>query len=77
MKKIIHHLIKQPEEVRRHILHVSTIVLAMVLFTIWIYSLGMHLSSEETQAKIESDNEPLSAIKENFINGYESFELGE
>jgi hypothetical protein len=39
MKKIIHKLRQQPEETKRHILHISTIVIGLILLTVWIYSL--------------------------------------
>ncbi|MCC7160397.1 hypothetical protein IT399_01565 [Candidatus Nomurabacteria bacterium] len=72
MRQIIHHLRKQPEQVKRHILHVSIMVCAVVLGALWIYSLGTNLNSTETQAKIDRDLKPLSALKANLIGGYDS-----
>ncbi|OGI67865.1 hypothetical protein A2738_03220 [Candidatus Nomurabacteria bacterium RIFCSPHIGHO2_01_FULL_42_15] len=72
MKKIIHHLRSQPEEVRRHILHVSTIVAGIILVLLWIYSLGTSLSDPDKQAKTNNDLKPFSALKANLIGGYQS-----
>ncbi|HEY4715418.1 hypothetical protein A2643_02835 [Candidatus Nomurabacteria bacterium RIFCSPHIGHO2_01_FULL_39_220] len=72
MKKIIHHLRSQSEEVRRHILHVSTVVLAVILVLLWIYSLGTSLTNPDTQAKISNDLKPFSALKANIVGGYRS-----
>lgn len=65
MKKIIRHIRKQPEEVRRHILHLLTLVFAVILIALWVYSLGSNLTNEDTQAKIEQDLRPFSVLKDN------------
>jgi hypothetical protein len=70
MKKFIHHIRKQPEEVRRSILHVVTIGLAVVLILLWVFSLGSNLANSNTQAKISQDLKPFSAIKDNIVSGY-------
>jgi uncharacterized membrane protein YvbJ len=72
MKKIIHQIRKQPEEVRRHILHISIVALAVVLILLWIYSLGTTLANPDTQAKMSQDLKPLSALKDNMVSGYNS-----
>ncbi|KKS04701.1 MAG: hypothetical protein UU82_C0010G0014 [Candidatus Nomurabacteria bacterium GW2011_GWC2_41_8] len=72
MKRIIHHIRKQPEEVRRHILHILTFTAAVVLILLWIYFLGTTLSSPDTQAKMSQDLKPLSALKDNMTGGYNS-----
>lgn len=72
MKKIIHHMRNQPEAVRRHILHVLTIVFAIILLLLWIYSLGTNLTDPDTQAKINNNLKPFSALKDNLIGGYKS-----
>lgn len=72
MRKIIHHIRKQPEEVKRHILHVTTGVFAVVLSLLWIYSLGTTLTNDDNQAKVNQDMQPLSALKANLIGGYNS-----
>ena len=72
MKKIIHHLRRQPEKVKRHILHVSTAVAGIILLLLWIYSLGANLTNPDTQAKINNDIKPFSALKSNLIGGYQS-----
>jgi len=72
MRKIIHHIRKQPEEVKRHILHITTGVFAVVLSLLWIYSLGTTLTNDDNQAKVNQDMQPLSALKANLIGGYKS-----
>jgi len=72
MKNIIYHIRNQPEEVRRHILHILIIILAIVLLLLWIYSLGVSLSNPDTQAKVSNDLKPFNALKANLIGGYQS-----
>ncbi len=72
MRKIIHHLRRQPEEVRRHILHVLTICFGVILLLLWIYSLGSSFSNPDTQAKINNDLKPFSALKDGLVGGYKS-----
>ncbi len=72
MRKIIHNLRSQPESVRRHILHVSTFVLALILLLLWIYSLNVSLQSPEVQAKTDKSLETFSSLKANMIDGYNS-----
>ena len=72
MKKIIRNLRKQPEETRRHILHISTIMVAIVLIILWSYSLGKSLTSPDTKIKIKQDLKPFSVLKDNIVGGYKS-----
>lgn len=72
MKKIIHNIRRQPEEVRRHILHVLTAIFAVILLFTWFYSLGTNLTNPDTQAKIKNDIKPFSVLKANLIGGYKS-----
>jgi hypothetical protein len=72
MKKIIHSLRQQPEEARRHILHLLTIFAAIVLLLLWAYSLGTNLSNSDMQAKVNNDLKPFSALKDNLVGGYQS-----
>ena len=60
MKKIIQNIRRQPEKVRRHILHLLTAGVAIVLVLLWIYSLGMTLTNSDTQVKINQDTQPFS-----------------
>ena len=70
MKKFIHNIRKQPEHVRRNVLHILTAAFAVILVLLWIYSLGTTLENPDTQAKIGQDIKPFSAIKDNIVNGY-------
>ena len=76
MKKIIHNLRQQPEQVRRHILHIATMVLGVIFFLLWIYTLGTNLGSDETQAEIKNDLKPLTTLKENIVDGYNNINAG-
>lgn len=62
----------QPEHVKRHILHVATIVFGVILVSLWVYSLGKNFSNPDTQAQLGQDLQPLSALKANLIGGYNS-----
>ena len=72
MKRIIHHLRKQTEEDKRHILNILTAVFAVVLFSLWVYSLETNIADKNTQAKISQDLQPFSALKDNLVGGYQS-----
>lgn len=63
---------RQPEEVKRHILHITTAVFAVILSLLWVYSLGATLTNDDNQAKINKDLQPISALKANLIGGYNS-----
>ncbi len=72
MKKIIHHLRKQPEEVRRHILHILIFIVAAIMIILWIFSLGKSLANSDTQNKMKQDLKPFSVLKNNIVNGYKN-----
>ena len=72
MKKIIHHIRKQPEETRRHILYILILCSAVILFFLWIYSLGTTLTNTDNQAKINQKLKLFSALKDNIVSGYNS-----
>lgn len=68
MKKILHHIRKQPEETRKHILHLLTIIFGIILLSLWVYSLGSNLSNEDTQNRIKQDIKPFSILKDTLPN---------
>lgn len=72
MKKFIHNIRQQPEEVRRHILHILTIVAGIILILLWIFSLRVTLGSSSTQTKANNDLKPFSALKASVVDGYKS-----
>jgi len=72
MRNIIHHVRRQPEHVRRNILHIFIIACAVILVLLWIYSLGNALTSPDNQAKVTQDMKPFSALKDDMVNGYNS-----
>lgn len=72
MKKIIHHLRKQSEEDRRHILHILIFIIAVIMIALWIFSLRQNLTGPDVRAKIEQDLKPFSELKDNLVDGYQS-----
>ncbi len=73
MHKIIHHVKKirqQPEHIRRTILYISVGIAAVVLFSLWVYSLGTGLQSEDTKAKAIQEVKPFSVLKDNITEQY-------
>jgi hypothetical protein len=72
MKKLYHHVRRQPEEVRRHILHVATVICAVILFLLWVVSLGRSFTKEKTRTEARTDLSPFSALKANIVGGYQS-----
>lgn len=72
MKKIIYHIRKQPEVVKMRILHLSTFIAGFILIVLWFYSLSTNLTSPDTQSKMSQDLKPLSALKGNIVDGYNS-----
>jgi len=72
MKKLIHHLRRQPEEHRRSILHILTIAFAVILFVLWTWSFGTSLASPETEKNLKQELKPFSVLKDNIIDGYKS-----
>lgn len=72
MRRIIHHLRKQPESVRTHVLHVSTAVCALVLVLLWVASIGTNFSGPGANTQTANALQPFSALKDNLVNGYQS-----
>lgn len=72
MKKIIHHLRQQPEEVRRNILHLIMIICGTILVFLWFYSIGRSVTNEDKQDMAKEDLKPFSAFKDNIVDGYNS-----
>ncbi|OGI74693.1 hypothetical protein A2740_02785 [Candidatus Nomurabacteria bacterium RIFCSPHIGHO2_01_FULL_43_16] len=64
MKKIIHHLRKQPDEVKRHVLHIIIFVAGVILVLLWVYSLGTNLANPDTRVEISEDLKPFSTLKD-------------
>ena len=65
MKKIIHKLRRQPEDVRRNILHILTAAAAIIVILLWTYSLGKTFTSPETSVKVKQDLQPFTVLKDN------------
>jgi len=75
MKKIIHNLRQQPDDVKHHILHVITAVFAVILVALWVWSLGTGTDNAEV-AKDKENLKPLSVLKANLVDGYQSITEG-
>lgn len=71
IKKVVHHLRKQPEKDRRHVLHVVTFICAFLLFLIWSFTLGRSINTEETKAKVKDEVKTFSLFKDSVLKGYD------
>ena len=69
MRKIIHHLRKQPEETRRHLLHLLIFVAAIIMIMLWVFSLSRSFSNPDNQIKMKQDLQPFSTLKDNITGG--------
>lgn len=74
MRKLIHHLRRQPEEVRRHILHILILMIGAIMVMLWIFSLGKSLTNNDTQIKLKEDLKPFTVLKDNIVDGYNNGE---
>ncbi len=72
MRKIIHNLKKQPEDVRRNVLHILTIISALILIILWTFSLGKSFGSPETKVKLKQDLQPFNVLKDSLTVGSEN-----
>ena len=69
MRKIIHRLKNRSVEERRHILHISVFILALILIALWIFSLGRTITNKDNKVKIKQDLQPFSILKDNLVGG--------
>jgi len=67
MKKIIHNLKKQPENVRRQVLHLVVFIFGILLILLWTFSLGRDFSNEKTKEEMEQDLQPFTLLKESLF----------
>lgn len=74
IKKIVHHLRSQPEEERRHILHIFTFIGAIFMIVLWTFTLGQTLAIEDTKTKIKEDVKPLSNFTNNLSDSLNEIE---
>lgn len=65
MKNFIYNIRRQPEEIKRQILHVLVAVAGVILLSVWVYSLGGNLSDTVSEENIKKNVEPLSVLKNN------------
>lgn len=70
MRKLVHKLRQQPEEVRVYLLYGLTAGVAVILFVLWVYSFG---GSTEEPVVTENQNgqyAPVDTLKGSLIEGY-------
>jgi len=72
MRKIIHHLRKQSEKDRRHILHLTTLVVGILMIFLWTLSLGKSIANTSTKEAIQQDLKPFSVLKDSVVDGLNS-----
>ena len=70
--KGIHKLREQPEETRRHLLHIITFTCAVILILLWIVGLGRTFKNKNTASSVKVDLQPFSVLKDNLTSGYKS-----
>jgi hypothetical protein len=79
MRRIIHHIRKvrsQPEDVRQSILHILTLASGVVLFLLWVLSLGGGSSDADTSQTLETNLTPFSSLKANLSDGFNNISAG-
>lgn len=69
MKKIIHHLRKQSEADRRHVLHITITIIGIIMILLWSLSLGKSIANPKTKTRIKEDLKPFSVLKEGMVGG--------
>ncbi|MEK7088643.1 MAG: hypothetical protein AAB913_00750 [Patescibacteria group bacterium] len=67
MRRLIHRLRRQPEEIRRHILHILIFAVAVIMILLWVFSLGKNLANPDTQVKMKQDLQPFSVLKDSLV----------
>jgi len=70
MQKFIQKLREKPEEERRHIIHISTFVCAVVLITLWSFTLSKGFKNPDLQVEVNQNLEPFKELKANVLDGY-------
>ncbi len=72
IKKTVNYLRERPEHHKRQILYGMIILAGILLFTLWTWSLGSVLSSQELQAKLQKDLEPFKELNESLTTSYQT-----
>lgn len=73
MRKIIHNLRQQPEQVRHHVVHVTIAVAGVVLVAFWLLSFGgTFRNTEVMQAEFSDGLKPFAALSDSLADGYQS-----
>ena len=72
MKKLIRRLRNRPEEERRHLLHLSIIILAIILIFFWVLSLGRNLANKNTKGEMKQNLQSFSDLKNNLVDKYKN-----
>ncbi len=76
MKQFIHKLRQQPEGVRKNILHILTIMFAVIFVLLWIYTLTINFSDKDNQINMKNDLQSIKDLKSNLIDSYTQSEDG-
>ncbi|HWA32354.1 MAG TPA: hypothetical protein VG694_02805 [Candidatus Paceibacterota bacterium] len=73
MKKIIHHIRKQPEHIRVKILYILTGISLLLLFVAWAHSFGVNVQQTAKSEKQLGENiSPFAVLKDSAVSGFNS-----
>ncbi|MFM7088942.1 MAG: hypothetical protein ACKOW9_05445, partial [Candidatus Paceibacterota bacterium] len=70
MRKTIHRLRDLPIKERRHILHMSMMVLSVIVFSLWTLTLKHNLKTAETQIELERSARPFVELGSQLAGSY-------
>jgi hypothetical protein len=73
--RAVHKLRQQPEEVRRHILHIIIFACAIILALLWVLSLGRTLGNKDVEVSVNKDLKPFTVLKDNLTSGYKGVSI--
>ena len=76
MKQFIHKLRQQREGARKNILHILTIMFAVIFVLLWIYTLTINFSDKDNQINMKNDLQSIKDLKSNLIDSYTQSEDG-
>ena len=71
MKNFVKKLREKPEEERKHILHISTFVCAILLIAFWSFTLKQDFSDPDLQVRVQQEVKPFKDLQANVLDSYD------